>query len=100
MVAQTAQQREEAKVARLKRELAQAEERLEATRSVPDNQALADALHTEFCHMSHDDQCGWGWEGNDWMQPTHQGYLRQADKALKIADMDTVLKIVSIVNSL
>lgn len=37
---------------------------------------LAEKLHDKFCHWSHIDQCGWGYE--DWNGTTHQRYLRGA----------------------
>ena len=79
-------------VARLREQLAQAEERLQeaeaAEAALTDEQRLAVALHDELCTWNHADGCGWFYEftgkQHDWSRSAHDNYLMKAGRLIHL----------------
>lgn len=80
-----------------KRDLARAQAAVATHTDLTPEQQLAVDLHDVQCNMRHDlDGCGWTYEGRDaWkVGYTHTEYLRKARKALKVADAETIIRVV------
>lgn len=82
-------------VEKLREELAQAEAKLEQVTALPAEQRLAIWLHEKNCHWNHTDGCSW-YYGINWTQGVHKRYLDQAIEVLKVADEETIRKVVSL----
>lgn len=44
---------------------------------------LAELLHDVFCRYDHGDQCGWGYEGNNWDAAEHVRWVDIAERLLE-----------------
>lgn len=63
--------------------------------SLPEEQRLAEAMHSKMCHSNHTDMCGWHYES--WINPGYAKteYMKKAQAILKIVDIQTALEIVN-----
>ena len=77
----------EDKIEELKRE----RDELEA---MPDNQRLAELIHSTQCHSAHEDQCGWYYESWEKIGSTRSGYLDRANKILKETTLEHAIIVI------
>lgn len=62
-------------------------------------QNVAVALHEQICLLNHTDYCGWYYDDDldpkTWTNQysAHKNYLEKAEKALAVADADTILNV-------
>lgn len=79
-----------ARVARLQKELLEAEVRLvEENKKTPEIR-LADFLHESSCHWNHVDGCGWFYEKNEDYTKSGTARNRFYQKAVKLLEQDSI----------
>lgn len=61
---------------------------------------VANALHSAFCRLKHDDSCSYHYEQWDHANTIKQQYVKQAIALLQKADKDVVLDIIDIIGRL
>lgn len=86
------------KAERLREELLELEQQLAERTMLTDPQRLAEELHARQCHHNHIDQCDWdygSWNVNP-LRPARSKYMKKAENMLKLVDIDTAMKIASI----
>ena len=61
------------------------------------DQKIAEALHSRMCTLSHEDQCGWGYDS--WEKPGNErnGYLMKAQTMLRITNAETILQLIRVI---
>lgn len=77
------------RIAALKQELVETEKeerKLESGSPV----AVAELLHSKFCHHNHTDGCSWGYKEKNWQAPTHQEYLKKAEALITKAKRESI----------
>lgn len=59
------------------------------------DQQVAERIHDKTCHVSHIDQCDWGY--SSWINPnaTRKDYLARARSLIALVGEDTALEAVS-----
>lgn len=62
--------------------------------NMPDNQRLAEALHSVQCHWNHTDGCGWFYESWDDPGYSRKEYLRKADAMLNEMSIEHAMKVI------
>ena len=97
------------KVAAAQRLAAANQEVLEAGRAynlaqiIPDDQRLAEVIHTATCNGNHIDYCGWHDERQnglpDWNGWTHVRALTRAHAILAVTDVDTAIAVIEALRS-
>lgn len=63
---------------------------------LPAEYKLADVIHSKLCHYNHTDGCGWHYESWKNIGSARQGYIDQAKSILKVVDIDTAKKVISL----
>lgn len=61
---------------------------------IPQNQRLAEALHSKQCHFAHEDQCGWFYESWDNVGYSRKSYLDKANKMLAEMNFEQAMKVI------
>lgn len=59
--------------------------------TLTEEQKLAILLHSKFCHLNHEDGCGWHWEmekdgSHKWDGYAHLEYLKKAQDIIKFQE--------------
>ena len=89
------------KIKKLQSELDQAKKEQAEFDALPENQRLAETIHSATCHSSHEDHCGWYYES--WDKPlgsysTRLSYLRKAQAILRDVDYKSAVLVIKQLN--
>ena len=84
-----------------KKEIKELEEKIEklkrerdALEAMPDNQRLAELIHSRQCHAAHEDQCGWYYESWENMGYSRASYLDKANKMLEETTLEQAIIVI------
>lgn len=61
---------------------------------MPENQRLAEAIHSKQCHFAHEDQCGWYYEKWDSPSYSKNEYLKKANAMLAEMSFEQAMKVI------
>jgi len=61
---------------------------------MPENQRLAEAIHSKQCHWNHTDGCGWYYEKWDSPSYSKNEYLKKANAMLAEMSFEQAMKVI------